>query len=579
MKVTPQKTAALRRKSRTKIKWDVPMKFCMKIDEKNFVLRGVADTCEMFCKETTLHGVRYIVGKKNPDGYNRRLKQITILISRLVWMTACVSGAIFAIAMMSLVWDRFQTTPTVTTIETTSHPVWDVPFPSVTLCNINKVYRPNTLNITRILLENGIEIDTVQEFLENLSNLISPENVDSIYIKTYTILEKFGYNTEKLMMELVQPCENMLKLCFWLGNEVPCHGIFKLSKSSEGLCCSFNYRALKSFLEIDPESNDTMGNNEVLHVSGSGRNVGLHIVVDIEPESSVAMTRNYYGIEVMVHDAEEFPQSSVTTAVAQPGQEVVIAVKPSVVSSRPSVRGVAVKKRNCYFNDEYKLRATKKYTLNSCIAECRVDTIVKKCKCLPFFFPDISTFANEYRQCDLHDVDCLRNYRSIFESLQPPLNTPGFNTTIDIGIDCPCLPSCSEQNYQISVTTASRTHTGIKEPLYGNADLTNLTSILVYFKELTCIEYRRDLYMSWDGLLASFGGIFGLCLGGSVLSLVEMLYYFTIKLCINVISCKRKADSAARITLGGANPWAIPQSRKHNHIPDTHYRARRQIVW
>lgn len=29
---------------------------------------------------------------------------------------------------------------------------------------------------------------------------------------------------------------------------------------------------------------------------------------------------------------------------------------------------------------------------------------------------------------------------------------------------------------------------------------------------------------------ASFGGIFGLCLGGSVISLIEFLYYFTFQL-------------------------------------------------
>lgn len=56
------------------------------------------------------------------------------------------------------------------------------------------------------------------------------------------------------------------------------------------------------------------------------------------------------------------------------------------------------------------------------------------------------------------------------------------------------------------------------------------------------------MYMTWDGLfgntyandetnlfiqtifVASFGGIFGLCLGGSVISLVEMVYYFTMRL-------------------------------------------------
>lgn len=60
-------------------------------------------------------------------------------------------------------------------------------------------------------------------------------------------------------------------------------------------------------------------------------------------------------------------------------------------------------------------------------------------------------------------------------------------------------------------------------------DVERATTVEVHFKDLTCIKYRRDMYMTWDGLFASFGGIFGLCLGGSVISLVEMLYYFTLR--------------------------------------------------
>lgn len=61
-----------------------------------------------------------------------------------------------------------------------------------------------------------------------------------------------------------------------------------------------------------------------------------------------------------------------------------------------------------------------------------------------------------------------------------------------------------------------------------------MTTLVVYFRDLNVIRYRRDLYMTWDGLFASIGGIFGLCLGGSVLSLVEMAYFFTIRLALTI---------------------------------------------
>ena len=57
---------------------------------------------------------------------------------------------------------------------------------------------------------------------------------------------------------------------------------------------------------------------------------------------------------------------------------------------------------------------------------------------------------------------------------------------------------------------------------------------MVYFRDLTVIRYRRDMYMTWDALFASFGGIFGLCLGGSILSLVELGYFFTVRLLVTI---------------------------------------------
>lgn len=46
---------------------------------------------------------------------------------------------------------------------------------------------------------------------------------------------------------------------------------------------------------------------------------------------------------------------------------------------------------------------------------------------------------------------------------------------------------------------------------------------------MTCIKYSRTPSVYWDSFLAAFGGILGLCLGGSLLSLVELVYYATFK--------------------------------------------------
>lgn len=333
---------------------------------------------------------------------------MAVRISRILWFFSCIAGIAFAITLMSLVWARFQTNPTITTIDTTNHPIWMVPFPSVTICNINKVYKPHAENITQMLLAEGVPMNTILKFYETLPSLIYPEHMTYDFPNISSILEDFGYNTETLMLGMVQPCDHMLRMCFWKGHEFPCGDLFKLSRSSEGMCCSFNYKALKPSLEVNQDFNS----QNIFYVSGTGRNMGLHVLIDAETEQSLSLAKSLYGVEVLIHDAEQFPQASVTTGIAQPGQEVIMSIVPQTMTSRPSVRDVPFAERQCFFSDEVKLRATQKYSLNSCLAECQVDFIIAKCDCVPFFYPEIPLLINKYRQCGFTDVACLRKYRS-----------------------------------------------------------------------------------------------------------------------------------------------------------------------
>ena len=47
-------------------------------------------------------------------------------------------------------------------------------------------------------------------------------------------------------------------------------------------------------------------------------------------------------------------------------------------------------------------------------------------------------------------------------------------------------------------------------------------------------EFERSLKMTWFDFISSFGGFCGLCLGISFVSVVEILYWFSIRLCRNL---------------------------------------------
>lgn len=96
-------------------------------------------------------------------------------------------------------------------------------------------------------------------------------------------------------------------------------------------------------------------NSPTYRVSGAGENVGLNVRIEIEKESYVAYSKSFYGAKILIHDAENFPQTSVTTTtIGQPGYDLTIAVIPSVIVGEPGIRTLSHKQRNCLFVDEVK---------------------------------------------------------------------------------------------------------------------------------------------------------------------------------------------------------------------------------
>lgn len=41
----------------------------------------------------------------------------------------------------------------------------------------------------------------------------------------------------------------------------------------------------------------------------------------------------------------------------------------------------------------------------------------------------------------------------------------------------------------------------------NSEDLDDSTTLKVHFKDITCIKYRRDMYMTWDGLFGTYTSI------------------------------------------------------------------------
>ncbi|GBP51190.1 hypothetical protein EVAR_98014_1 [Eumeta japonica] len=93
-----------------------------------------------------------------------------------------------------------------------------------------------------------------------------------------------------------------------------------------------------------------------------------------------------------------------------------------------------------------------------------------------------------------------------------------------------CYPSCDSFEYmtQAQYTLINVPRYGIRRWPFVNLSKLNSkndSTVLIHFGDTTCVKYRRELLFTWDQMLASLGGIFGLSVGGSIISIIELLYF------------------------------------------------------
>ncbi|XP_026482412.1 sodium channel protein Nach-like [Ctenocephalides felis] len=507
---------------------------------------GLIKVTHDFCATSNLHGLKRLVSCEP-----RRRRGQRDRVARTIWGVIFAMSVALCVYMSMLVWTRFVDSPTFISVETLNYPISNVAFPAVTMCNTNKVYKPNVGKIEKILLMNNIPKEEIKHFFSNLSSLVMPRKSSPSFRHVFEILFNNSYDIDTLMTKLAQPCEELLQDCSWLGKRYDCGLMFNLIKTKEGVCCAFNYHALTRNLFLE-----TPIMEREVHVSGSGVDQSLVAFLSIQSEHYVSPIKPYAATIVMIHDPGVYPEMSVNSVIVQPNQDVIVKVEPMVVESTNNVRSLPPKQRQCSFNDEHPLKLTSGYNFENCVTECRMYKMNELCGCVPFTYPHIEMKdGSSFEVCTLKDSPCLAKYAHVLNSLQPANVSRffwGLETEKYIGMQCDCYPACSDRYYSVGVDKAeapaagwSRVTAMATDVIKGNVnleDMSNTSKVTVCFKETTFLKYRRDALMTWDALFAAFGGILGLCIGGSIISVAELVYYYTIYLFNECTNFNQKKD-------------------------------------
>lgn len=188
-----------------------------------------------YCENSSLHGVFYIT-KAGLTKWERRF-----------WIAIVSSSILAAVVLVWVNWLESQRNKTVTVLETTFYPTSSINFPSITLCNLNKISKKKSMELAKTLKKPSHlnEADLADLFKLTIYYSFGLAGNKSEFNLLDGILKSNRMTWESLITYIQPNCLDMTLKCFWKGSDSRCDGLFQTINSTEGTCCSFNYFGLE----------------------------------------------------------------------------------------------------------------------------------------------------------------------------------------------------------------------------------------------------------------------------------------------------------------------------------------------
>ncbi|XP_071484470.1 acid-sensing ion channel 1C-like [Diadema antillarum] len=343
-------------------------------------------------------------------------------------------------------------------------------FPSVAICNYNS-FRAEMVIGTRF-----------GDFLEELS--LDPSNINmTAYQPALGVLQ----NMTGLFVNMSHTLESTLVLGSW-GQESLTAANFTLRVTDWGVCFVFN-----------DESNGL----PKLTLRAAGRRYSLRLTLDaqqfdyfFEPKG-----RGSAGFQVVLYDYGTEPSIEDSGFGIAPGEMTLAAVDVIEYTNLPPPHGQCGEKVLKYY--DY-------YGHTECYNECSEDFIRGECGCKTLAMKGVD------RECTAWE----------FFNCTAPVYYYFLDNAEEL---CDCPPACSRRTYSASVSHVEYPSTFWTQPLsaFYNLDSTyfkeNVCGLTVFFKDKTVQRIRQRKVYDFFSLLCDIGGSLGLWLGGSILTLFEIV--------------------------------------------------------
>ena len=424
---------------------------------------------------------------------------------------------------------NFADRPTSTTVRV-GRPIEGLPFPAVTVCNMNPVSKS-------FAEEHGIS-SFLRFFFGSGSNFFQRNSGRCESIVDNAGLADSTLSFDRLFREGSGSADVFIQSCTFSVNgtsSIDCQGDTTPVLTEFGLCHTFNGFSAS-------ELPDTF-----FQLSGS--KYGLRMIVNISQDDYIASLDSDAGIVVTVHDRHSFPDPFEKGVAVGPGNHARIGISSRRIVDK-SGKGDCVESTSLH--PEF---ANLRYTTSGCRANARHNYLVNdsNCNCVEFYNPLLeNSFDTAERNCTLADACCIA----------------AADFTIESGVNCP--PPCDYSSFDQLVSYSKFPFDRDLNEYSEIAGLDveriedDLVSFNVYFSDLyvqhseTVISYGPRL------LIADIGGTLGLFLGASIVSFLEIivLFYDEIKACCCVNKKVRKGWDKFELKF-------VPGSREENRESST----------
>ncbi|XP_073833308.1 pickpocket protein 28-like [Musca autumnalis] len=523
---------------------------------------------------TALHGVPYF-------SQQRPLRE------NIFWLCVILLSVFYCATSVSQTFGKWRERPVIVSFSEKSVDISKIPFPAVTICPETKRPLRKGPSFNELFLElnkmgvfsgNSTANDTttdkkLKEFLTlaqvcELEYLSDPDNVSGEFDLDIRQLEIPSIDYMAILKEMAVEIEKYDIGQWWSSHLLNATQVYTTSYTEEGLCYTFNalnntdlYRENTVQYQMMTDTPATDSSTEVINrtlswsmehgyapdsplntyparVTSCGSRSGLvSSFYDRRENNDYTCRGPTQGFKLVLHAPDAVPSIAKRFVRIDMAKEVAIAVKPKLMQTSRDIAVFSPEKRQCYFNDERPLKFFKIYNTDNCELECLTNYTLKKCNCVRFAMPR----TPDMPVCTLAQLDCYKSAEE--DMLMNKFNAHyaqkgGAKGSKPDESQCRCLPSCTSLEYdmQISKGVLEIRRWILKSLVYtGNGTLPAVESaqLSIYFKNNQFIATKRSKLFTFYDLLSNCGGIGGLFIGFSLLSIAEVLFHFTMRFWAN----------------------------------------------